>query len=152
MLLCTFHNPRAYIVHLRIVSKFKRVLTLFFFMLVAQNNLIGSNGYTITVEVLVELSSKPHSPNKILFFVPKTKLLALAINLYSNECYVQTTKVTRQFHLMWRPTNSRKGDDDHCWMKVNRYHLTLSDPPVMPSIWVFSVATTSLHISCKKIA
>mgnify|MGYP006905964213 CR=1 FL=1 len=36
-------------------------------------------------------------------------------------------------------------------MKANRGLLTPSDPPVRPSYWLFSVATTSLHISCINI-
>ena len=49
---------------------------------------------------------------------------------------------------MWMPTNSRKGEDDHCWMKTIRYLSTPSEPPLRPSYWLFRVTTISLHISC----
>ena len=52
---------------------------------------------------------------------------------------------------MWMPTNSRKGENDHCWMKGGRCLSTRSDPPVRPSYWIFRMATTSLHISCINI-
>ena len=42
------------------------------------------------------------------------------------------------------PTNSRKEEGDHCWMKATRCRST-------PSYWLFRVATTSLHISCISI-
>ena len=78
-------------------------------------------------------------------FFSKNKTPSLVIKYYSWECDIQIPKRTR---LMWRPTNSRKGDDEHGWMKVNRYLLAPLDPPVMPSYWLFSVAKTSVHISC----
>ena len=33
---------------------------------------------------------------------------------------------------MWMPTDSRKGEDDHCWMKASRCLSTPSDSPVRP--------------------
>ena len=48
------------------------------------------------------------------FFFQKAKLLPLVIKCYNCECYIQIPKGTRQFHLMWRPIDSRKGEDDHC--------------------------------------
>ena len=48
---------------------------------------------------------------------------------------------------MWMPTNSRMGEDDHCWMKASCCLSTPSEPPLRPSYWLFRVATTSLHIS-----
>ena len=32
---------------------------------------------------------------------------------------------------MWRPIDSRKGEDDYCWMEANRCLLAPSDPPVV---------------------
>ena len=52
---------------------------------------------------------------------------------------------------MWQPTNSRKGEDDHCWMKAIRCLSTPSEPPLRPSYWLFRVAILSLHISCSNI-
>ena len=43
--------------------------------------------------------------------------------------------------------NSRKGDDDHCWIKARRCCSTPLEPPLRSSYWLFGVATT-LHISC----
>ena len=53
---------------------------------------------------------------------------------------------------MWRPIDSRKEEDDHCWMKANHCLSAPLDLPMMPSYWLFSMATTSLHISCNNIA
>ena len=36
---------------------------------------------------------------------------------------------------MWIPTDSRKGEDDHCWMKANRCLSTPSDPPASFEIY-----------------
>ena len=52
---------------------------------------------------------------------------------------------------MWQPTDSRKGEDDHCWMKAIRCLSTPSEPPLRPSYWLFRVAILSLHISCSNI-
>ena len=49
------------------------------------------------------------------------------------------------------PTDSRKGEDDHCWMNASRGLSTPSELPLRPSYWIFRVATTSLHISCINI-
>ena len=48
---------------------------------------------------------------------------------------------------MWMPTDSRKGEFDHCWMKASRCLSTPSKLPLRPLYWLFRVATTSLHIS-----
>ena len=53
---------------------------------------------------------------------------------------------------MWRPIDSRKGEDDHCWMKINRCLLAPLDPGVMPSYWLFRVATDSLYITYNIVA
>ena len=53
---------------------------------------------------------------------------------------------------MWRPTDSRKGVDDHCWMKANRSLSTPWDLPVRLLRWLFIVTTTLLQISCNNIA
>ena len=52
---------------------------------------------------------------------------------------------------MWMSTDSRKGEDNHCWMKARCCFSTPSDPPMRSSYWLFRVATTSLHISCINI-
>ena len=65
--------------------------------------------------------------------------------------YVQIPVGMWQFHLMWKPTDSRKGEDDHCWMKAIRCLSTPSEPPLRPSYWLFRVATISLHISSSNI-
>ena len=52
-----------------------------------------------------------------------------------------------KLHFMWIPTDSRKGEDDHCWMKASRCLSTPLEPPLRPSYWLFRLATTSLHIS-----
>ena len=53
---------------------------------------------------------------------------------------------------MWMPTDSRKGEDDHCWMKASRCLSTPLDSPLRPLYWLFRVATTSLmDISCINI-
>ena len=49
---------------------------------------------------------------------------------------------------MWIPTASRKGEDNHCWIKASHCLSTLSELPMRPSYWLFRVAATSLHISC----
>ena len=36
-----------------------------------------------------------------------------------------------------KPTNSRKGEDVHCWMKAIRCLSTPSEPPLRPSYWLF---------------
>ena len=54
--------------------------------------------------------------------------------------------------FIWRPTNSRKGDDIYCWIKVNCSFLAPLDLPVMPSYWLFSMVIASLHISCNNVA
>ena len=52
---------------------------------------------------------------------------------------------------MWMPTASRKGEDDHCWIKASRCLSTISESPLRPSYWLFRVATASRHISCINI-
>ena len=52
---------------------------------------------------------------------------------------------------MWMPTDSRKGEDDHCWMKASHCLSTPSEPPLRLSYWIFRVSTISLHISCINI-
>ena len=52
---------------------------------------------------------------------------------------------------MWKPIDSRKGEDDHCWMKAIHCLSTPSEPPLRPSYWLFRVVTLSLHISCSNI-
>ena len=52
---------------------------------------------------------------------------------------------------MLMPTDSRKGEDNHYWMKASRCLSTPSEPPLRPSYWLFRVATISLHISCINI-
>ena len=45
------------------------------------------------------------------------------------------------------PIDSRKGENNHCWMKANCCFSTPLDLPVRPSYWLFRVATTSRYIS-----
>ena len=53
--------------------------------------------------------------------------------------------------IYWIPTDSRKGQDNQCWMKASCCLLTPSELPLRPSYWLFRVATTSLYISCINI-
>ena len=46
------------------------------------------------------------------------------------------------------PIDSRKGEDNHCWMRASHCLSTPLDPFVRPTYWLFRVATTSLHTPC----
>ena len=50
------------------------------------------------------------------FFQNKTPSISYK-NLQLRIWYIQIPEGTRSFHLMWRPTDSRKGEDDH-WLLV----------------------------------
>ena len=81
-----------------------------------------------------------------LFFSKKKTPSISYKNLLMRLVYTNPSR-EGMFYLMWRPTDSRKRECDHCWMKVNHCLSTPSNLPVRPSYWLFRVATTPLHIS-----
>ena len=73
---------------------------------------------------LCQLDSYVAHMSQFFFFQKNTPFISYKV-LQMN--YVQIPIGMRQFRLMWKPTDSRKGEDDHCQMKVIRCLLTQSD-------------------------
>ena len=84
----------------------------------------------------------------IIFYFSKKKTPSISYKILQlRMLYTNSKKGLNSFILCGGPLTQRKGEDEHFWMKVDHCLSAPLVPPLMPSYWLLSIATTSLRIS-----